>query len=634
MPMQTFTWYVKRVFLGLCLLLIGLPVQAQVYTRRLTGGATSAEQYGISNKAANLPVRQLTAVNTSALAADDEQRAKKGLPARVGVDVAANVDLLPNAARSTRNGVQIAQYQLEIPGALGISVVFDGLRLAEGARMFVYSADYSQVIGPITASQNGDLFWTDLLEGAAAIVEVQEPSAVAGQSRVHVDKLVQYYRFAPRFGFGTSQSCELNTICYPDYQQEADGVAMMLTTYAPYTYACTGSIVNSTKQDFRSFLLTAFHCYDFSEDGVHQPAEQAAAAGTQFRFHWESPTCSPTSADNVYLTLTGANFRSAYANSDFSLLELTQQVPPQENITYLGWDRNNSQASSPFGIHHPSADIKKISFSPNTTSYVSVSPGASYVVGSGTTHLQVTWGNLGVTEGGSSGSPLFNSSRRIIGQLHGGGSYCFAPTSPDQYGRIFTSWTGGGTSSTRLSDWLDPSNSGNMTTNGIKPLVSGPATITSSDVFSLNTSNIAATSWVVTGGNGIVSPTSGSGNAANLTALAAGSGLTITFTIAAGQAYPITFSKTFDVNAPTSAPTAPTLPNQTATQGTPFSYVVPAFSGTAPITYSASGLPARQAWPRGPLPSPSTRPRSTTGPLPSRASTPSIASPSRPAAGS
>ncbi|GAB3564063.1 hypothetical protein GCM10027578_08890 [Spirosoma luteolum] len=40
------------------------------------------------------------------------------------------------------------------------------------------------------------------------------------------------------------------------------------------------------------------------------------------------------------------------------------------------------------------------------------------------------------------------------------------------------------------------------------------------------------------------------------------------------------------------APTAPTLPNQTATQATPFSYVVPAFSGTAPITYSASGLPA------------------------------------------
>src|SRR5205085_8686966 len=40
------------------------------------------------------------------------------------------------------------------------------------------------------------------------------------------------------------------------------------------------------------------------------------------------------------------------------------------------------------------------------------------------------------------------------------------------------------------------------------------------------------------------------------------------------------------------APVAPSLPNQTATQGTPFGYVVPAFTGTAPIAYSASGLPA------------------------------------------
>ncbi|MBC8154247.1 MAG: ExeM/NucH family extracellular endonuclease [Bacteroidetes bacterium] len=39
-------------------------------------------------------------------------------------------------------------------------------------------------------------------------------------------------------------------------------------------------------------------------------------------------------------------------------------------------------------------------------------------------------------------------------------------------------------------------------------------------------------------------------------------------------------------------PVAPTLPNQTATQGTFFSYVVPPFTGTMPIAYSASGLPA------------------------------------------
>ncbi len=39
------------------------------------------------------------------------------------------------------------------------------------------------------------------------------------------------------------------------------------------------------------------------------------------------------------------------------------------------------------------------------------------------------------------------------------------------------------------------------------------------------------------------------------------------------------------------APVAPALPNQTATVGTPFNYGVPPFTGTAPISYSATGLP-------------------------------------------
>jgi hypothetical protein len=67
-----------------------------------------------------------------------------------------------------------------------------------------------------------------------------------------------------------------------------------------------------------------------------------------------------------------------------------------------------------------------------------------------------------VTEPGSSGSPMFDENHRAIGQLHGGLSACGATgdSLSDCYGRISTSWTGGGTSATRLSDWLDPLNTG------------------------------------------------------------------------------------------------------------------------------------------------------------------------------
>ena len=75
----------------------------------------------------------------------------------------------------------------------------------------------------------------------------------------------------------------------------------------------------------------------------------------------------------------------------------------------------------------------------------------------------------GVTEPGSSGSPLYTAQRRFIGQLHGGPSSCGATGNnlSDYYGRFSVSWTGGGTNSTRASNWLDPLGTGATTTDGI-----------------------------------------------------------------------------------------------------------------------------------------------------------------------
>ena len=91
-------------------------------------------------------------------------------------------------------------------------------------------------------------------------------------------------------------------------------------------------------------------------------------------------------------------------------------------------------------------------------------------------------------------------------------------------------------------------------------------------------------------GPGTITP---SGNTATVSGLMAG---VQTFMVIASDATTPTaqtLSATVSVTVTTApvAPTAPALTNQTAMQGTPFSYVVPAFSGTAPIVYTASGLP-------------------------------------------
>ena len=66
----------------------------------------------------------------------------------------------------------------------------------------------------------------------------------------------------------------------------------------------------------------------------------------------------------------------------------------------------------------------------------------------------------GVTEPGSSGSPLFDQNQRIIGQLYGGAAACSGSVNNgayDYYGRMDVSWGVG------LSGYLDPLGTGQLT---------------------------------------------------------------------------------------------------------------------------------------------------------------------------
>jgi hypothetical protein len=83
---------------------------------------------------------------------------------------------------------------------------------------------------------------------------------------------------------------------------------------------------------------------------------------------------------------------------------------------------------------------------------------------------QVEWDRNTTTEGGSSGSPLFNQDHRIIGQLWGGGASCSNLSAPDYYGRLSNSWNPSGSNNTnQLKFWLDPNNTGASFIDGFDP---------------------------------------------------------------------------------------------------------------------------------------------------------------------
>ena len=81
-----------------------------------------------------------------------------------------------------------------------------------------------------------------------------------------------------------------------------------------------------------------------------------------------------------------------------------------------------------------------------------------------------TWERSTTTEGGSSGAGLWDQNHHLVGHLYGGSAACGNFLS-DFFGKFSMSWTGNNSSNTtkKLSNWLDPNNSGVNQLDGYSP---------------------------------------------------------------------------------------------------------------------------------------------------------------------
>jgi uncharacterized protein YcfL len=374
-----------------------------------------------------------------------------------------DVQLNPAAAgtwETLANGLQMWRLRITSADAVSLNFGFTAYHMPPGGELYVYSPDYSQVLGPYTEADNEEhgQLWTPLVDGAEVVVEVSLPASEASQLQLELTTV--NHGFTDFETAEKSGSCNVDVIC-----SQGNSWRSQIRSVGRYTisgaFLCTGALINNTAQNFRPFFLTANHCL----------STPSAAASVVVYWNYNCPTCrvigsaengTPVSTAGLP-TQTGAFLRATYAPSDVTLLELDENVSASVNAFWSGWDRSGANATAAVAIHHPQGHEKRISFENQATSITSYLGTA--VPGNGT-HIRITDWDLGTTEGGSSGSPLFDQNGRIIGQLHGGFAAC-GNNDSDWYGRLFASWTGGGTSATRLRDWLDPTNSGAAALNGI-----------------------------------------------------------------------------------------------------------------------------------------------------------------------
>ena len=423
-------------FTGL-LLVLCLPFIPQGFAQVSQGGTPpSFENRAITT---HIPEVEMPFTDEVLLRKEDALEEGKNEPPRFGFAHKVKLNHLDQGVwEELPGGDGLWRLGIHSTGAKSINLIFNHFYIPEGGKLFIYAADRSTVIGAFTSVNNkvSGKFSTIPIKGEALVLEYYEPAAVRGSGIISISKVVHGYRdiFAIARDFNDSGSCNNNVNCPigADWVDQINSVAMSIVGGTRW---CSGAIVNNTAGSDIPYYLTADHCLT------------ADLSTWTFIFNYQSPGC--TNVDGSLLdAISGATLRSSLGSSDFALMELTLPPPPAYNVYYAGWDKRNITSDTSIGIHHPAGDIKKISFDYGTTFSASFS-------GTPDSHWEVANWEDGTTEGGSSGSPLFNNEHRLIGQLSGGAASC-SNIDYDQYGKFSYSWETGTSASQRLREWLDP----------------------------------------------------------------------------------------------------------------------------------------------------------------------------------
>ena len=377
--------------------------------------------------------------------------------------------------QSLENGDRIWQMDVKCDNAYGLAFMIRNVHIPAGAYLDVYSKTGKHIISRITqkdASIKGDIL-AGPVAGTEIILEYYEPANVKGQGNLEIFNVQRMYKnyfpesvsASPNRDFGDSWDCNVNLECFEEDNfddAERSVMRIIMSTEQGMVY-CSGALVNNSAQDMIPYVLTAFHCvseltpmYDFY----------------RFDFNFTSPFCVSPGQAPVSQSLTGCAKIAGFADSDFELLRIFSSIPTSYNAYFAGWNRTQDyRPDTTTLIHHPVGDVKKISQEHSRVVIFNATiEWDNDLVTSPRSHYR-GFLDLGAYQGGSSGSPLFDNEGLVIGQLHGGDAAC--DNAKAYSGRFSNSWTGGGSSATRLRDWLDPINAGNLVQSGFDPANSG-----------------------------------------------------------------------------------------------------------------------------------------------------------------
>ncbi len=375
------------------------------------------------------------------LKTEDAQRELEGKPSRFAIAMPVDITVANSGTwEQLENGNQLWRQQILAPGAYTLNFGFTKYKMPPDSTLYIYDEAGTLIRGPFTEKHNKDhsQLWTPVVPGASAIIELMIPENQIPNLEIQLTSVNYGYKSVGEDCGGQAAYCNVDVICdqADNWRDEIRSVGLLQINGE---LLCSGYLVNNLQGLDIPYFLSASHCFENIWDYVDTVVVY---------WNYERTICDGEDVALPEDYTMGSQVVSAvpdYTHCDFVLLELDETPDPSYGVYYAGID---AESTNPVGevvaIHHPMCDEKSISFAPECSA-VNI-------------YWHVDYWDAGITEGGSSGSPLFDSEHRVVGHCIQGWSSCDDPTN-DDFGKMSRYWTGSGTAESRLYDHLgDPNN--------------------------------------------------------------------------------------------------------------------------------------------------------------------------------
>lgn len=348
---------------------------------------------------------------------------------------------------TTPEGQPLWRAEYYSAGAAGLRLHFESFQVADGEVLLRSPANPDFQPAPYTGQGllgDGD-FWSTLIPGDRVTVEFRPAAGPsAGDPPFRITQTGHFYDTRPKPGMRDILGCHVNATSAAQWQTPAASVALVTFQFtqfgSQFWTACTGSLVqNSTG---RSYILTARHCIAKEEEARSVEAyflfQSTNAAPLNYTDGYAEGFFTPRSLADRFPKVTGARLAVSIseAEGDATLLDLSSPAPAGAIPAPLN-PAEVILATALTAIHHPQGSWQRLASGRRETAMplAEIDKRVDEIFRPADYFYKVLE-TTGLTEGGSSGAPVFAADGRTTGVLsYGPEPRCGDPNRHGVYSR-------------------------------------------------------------------------------------------------------------------------------------------------------------------------------------------------------